>query len=136
MATSKSEIFRASLRRCLADNVFLRTFYELFMASSPEVREKFKDTDFPRQARVLTDSLYLMAAASESKGNAIAWKELDRLGEAHSRKGLDIRPDLYASWLECLVGAARQYDAEFSPEIEEAWRTSLAPGIERLRSRY
>ena len=136
MASSKSEIFRASLRRCLTDNAFLRAFYELFMASSPEVREKFKDTDFPRQARVLADSLYLMAAASESKENAIAWKELDRLGEAHSRQGLDVRPDLYAGWLECLVGAARQYDAEFSPEIEEAWRTSLAPGIERLRSRY
>ncbi len=136
MATAQSEIFRASLRRCLTDNAFLRAFYELFMASSPEVREKFKDTDFPRQARVLADSLYLMAAASESKENAIAWKELDRLGEAHSRQGLDVRPDLYAGWLECLVGAARQYDAEFSPEIEEAWRTSLAPGIERLRSRY
>jgi hypothetical protein len=85
---------------------------------------------------VLADSLYLMAAASESKANAIAWKELGRLGDAHSRQGLDIRPDLYASWLECLVGAARQYDAEFSPDIEEAWRTSLAPGIEHLRSRY
>ena len=136
MATSRSEIFRASLKRCLADNAFLHDFHELFVASSPEVREKFKDTDFPRQTRVLADSLYLMAVASESKEDAVAWSELDRLGERHSHKALDIRPELYLNWLECLVKAASRYDPEFSPGIEEAWRASLAPGIERLRSRY
>jgi hemoglobin-like flavoprotein len=131
-----SEIFRASLKRCLVDTDFLRHFYELFMASSPEVREKFKGTDFPRQARVLADSLYIMAVASESKEDAIAWKELDRLAERHSRKGLDIRPDLYASWLDCLTKAASEFDAEFSPEIEEAWRKALAPGIAHLSASY
>jgi hemoglobin-like flavoprotein len=136
MASSDSEIFQASLKRCLADNEFLRDFYERFMASSPEVREKFQGTNFPRQTRVLADSLYLMAVASESKGDAIAWKELDRLAEAHSRGGLDIRPDLYESWLDCLLKAASKYDTEFSSGIEEAWRNALGPGIEHLRSRY
>jgi hemoglobin-like flavoprotein len=100
------------------------------------VREKFKATEFPRQTRVLADSLYLMAVASESNQNSIAWKELDRLAEGHSRKGLDIRPDLYQSWLDCLVNAAREFDPAFSPEIEEAWRKVLMPGIERLRAGY
>jgi len=136
MATSESETFRASLRRCLADTTFLHDFYELFMASSDEVRQKFKGTEFPRQTRVLADSLYIMAVASESKDDAIAWKELDRLAERHSRSGLDVRPDLYESWLECLIKAAAQYDPDFSPEIEAAWRSSLAPGIAHLRSRY
>lgn len=136
MATSPSETFRASLKRCLTDGEFLREFYELFMASSPEVREKFKDTEFPRQARILADSLYIMAVASESRENAIAWKELDRLAERHSRRGLDIRPELYDSWLECLVKAARKYDADFSSEIEAAWRGALGPGIEHLRAGY
>lgn len=136
MATSDSETFRASLKRCLADSKFLHEFYELFMASSPEVREKFKDTEFPRQARILADSLYIMAVASESRENAIAWKELDRLAERHSRRGLDIRPELYDSWLECLVKAARKFDADFSSAIEDAWRASLRPGIEHLRAQY
>ena len=136
MSTPDSEIFRASLRRCLADTDFLRDFYERFMASSPEVRAKFEGTDFPRQTRVLADSLYLMSVASESKADAIAWKELDRLAEGHSRSGLDIRPDLYGNWLDCLVKAASKHDSEFSTAIEEAWRTALAPGIEHLRSRY
>ena len=136
MATSDSDVFRASLKRCLADNQFLHGFYELLMASSPEVREKFKNTEFPRQTRVLADSLFIMAVAAESKADAIAWKELDRLAERHSRTGLDIRPDLYGIWLDCLLKVAGRYDDEFSPEIEDAWRNSLAPGIAHLRSRY
>lgn len=136
MTTIDGETFRASLKRCLANNAFLHDFYELFMASSSEVREKFKGTDFPRQARVLADSLYIMSVASESKEDAIAWKELDRLAEAHSRRGRDIRPELYESWLECLLKAASQYDPEFSPAMEGAWRRALAPGIEHLRAGY
>ena len=49
---------------------------------------------------------------------------------------LDIKPELYDSWLECLVKAARKYDADFSSEIEDAWRGALAPGIEHLRAGY
>ena len=136
MATPESQTFRASLSRCLADTEFLRTFYELFLDSSPEVREKFKNTEFPRQTRVLADSLYLMAVASESKDDAIAWKELDRLAARHSRSELDIRPEFYDGWLECLIEAAGKFDHEFSPEIEAAWRAALRPGLEHLRSRY
>lgn len=136
MATAESQTFRASLSRCLADTEFLHDFYELFLGSSAEVREKFKSTEFPRQTRVLADSLYLMAVASESKDNAIAWRELDRLAARHSRSELDIRPEFYDTWLECLIQAARKYDPEFSSEIEGAWRAALGPGIEHLRSRY
>ena len=136
MVTSEGGIFRASLTRCLANSDFLHDFYELFKASSPEVREKFQATEFPRQTRVLADSLYIMAVASDSKDDAIAWKELDRLAERHSRRDLDIRPELYQDWLDCLVKAASIHDPAFSPEIEEAWRKALAPGIEHLRSRY
>ena len=130
------EICLASLKRCLATPDFLHDFYELFMASSPEVREKFQKTEFPRQTRVLADSLYIMAVASESKDDAVAWQELDRLAALHSRSGLDVRPGLYESWLECLIKAASQFDPDFSPATEEAWRKSLTAGIDHLRARY
>jgi hemoglobin-like flavoprotein len=136
MATSDVDVFRASLKRCLADNNFIHHFYDLFMASSPEVREKFKSTDFPRQARVLADSLYLMAVAAESKDDSIAGSELTRLAAKHSHTGLDIRPQLYQGWLDCLLTAARDYDPQFTPEIEASWRKALAPGIDHLRSAY
>jgi len=130
------ETFRASLGRCLATPTFLHSFYDLFTASSAEVREKFKNTEFARQTRILSDSLYIMAVAAESQPDAVGWKEMDRLAERHSRRGLDIRPALYDTWLDCLVAAAKQFDPQFSAEVEAAWRTTLAPGIERMRAKY
>jgi hemoglobin-like flavoprotein len=136
MAGGQVEVFQASLKRCLATPDFLHAFYEMFMASGEEVRQKFRATEFPRQTRVLADSLYIMAVAAESMDNAVAWKELDRLAAQHSRTGLDIDPKHYDSWLECLVAAAGKHDPEFTPEVEQAWRQSLAPGIQHLRSGY
>jgi hemoglobin-like flavoprotein len=136
MEGTQLDLFRASLKRCLAAPEFLHEFYDRFMASSDEIREKFRKTEFPRQTRVLADSLYIMAIAAESRADAVAWTELDRLAEAHSRKGLDIHPKHYDAWLECLVAAARTFDAELTAETEQAWRDSLAPGIAHLRSRY
>ena len=130
------ETFRESLRRCLAAPDFLLDFYGLFMGSSDEVREKFKNTDFTRQTRVLADSLWAMAVAAQGKAGSPAWGDLPRLAERHSSRGLDIRPELYDQWLDCLVAAARRHDPQFSDELEKAWRDTLWVGIEFLRSRY
>ena len=135
-AVDPVETFRASLKRCLAAPDFLLDFYGLFMASSDEVREKFKDTDFTRQTRVLADSLWVMSVAAQGQAGSPAWGDLPRLARKHSRAHLDIRPGLYDQWLECLLEAARKHDPEFSPELETAWRETLAVGIEYLRSRY
>lgn len=130
------DTFRQSLKRCLATPEFLHDFYDRFIGSGDEVREKFRKTEFPRQTRVLADSLYVLAMAAESRDDAFAWQELDRLGAAHSRAGLDVDPKHYDTWLTCLVDAAGTYDPEFTPEVGQAWRAALSPGIEHLRSRY
>jgi len=130
------EAFRSSLNRCLAAPDFLLDFYGQFMASSDEVREKFANTDFTRQTRVLADSLWAMSVAAQGRAGSPAWGDLPRLAEKHSQRGLDIRPGLYDQWLDCLVAAARAHDPEFSDELETAWRDTLWVGIEYLRSRY
>src|SRR5512136_2488904 len=99
-------VFRSSLRRCLAEPDFLTHFYHAFLASSEEVRDKFKDTDFERQTRVLADSLYMMAVVGEGEKQGPAWAEVARLARLHSRSQLDIRPGLYDLWLQCLLQAA------------------------------
>jgi hemoglobin-like flavoprotein len=136
MASGFVETFRASLGRCMTTPNFLHEFYELFIASSPEVREKFRDTEFARQTRVLSDSLYIMAVAAESRDDSVGLKEMDRLAVRHAHSDLDIRPELYDAWLDCLLEAARRHDPEFSSEVEGAWRETLLPGIQHMRSRY
>src|SRR5262245_14924265 len=128
--------FRSSLKRCLATPDFLRSFYDFFMGYSEEIREKFRQTDFTRQTRVLADSLYAMAVVSQGERESPAWAEIDRLGARHARNELNIRPELYDVWLDCLIKAARQHDPEFTPALESAWRQTLSTGIERLRRAY
>ena len=130
------EICLASLKRCLAQPEFLLSFYAIFMDSSEEIRRKFAHTDFKQQTRVLAESLWVIAVAAQGPRTSPAWGDLPRIAARHSRSDLDIRPGLYDTWLDCLVEAARKYDGEFSPEIEAAWRKTMAAGIEYMRSKY
>jgi hypothetical protein len=106
------------------------------VSSSEEVREKFRNTDLQRQARMLSDSLYVLAVAVQGQAGSPARGDLPRLAERHSRRDLDIRPPLYDHWLACLIETASRHDPQFTPEIEAAWRATLAVGITYMKARY
>jgi hemoglobin-like flavoprotein len=129
------ESFRASLKRCLETPGFMDAFYQSFVSSSDEVREKFRNTDLQRQARMLSDSLYVLAVAVQGQAGSPARGDLPRLAERHSRRDLDIRPHLYDQWLTCLIDTARGHDPEFTPEIEAAWRATLGACIDYMKAR-
>ncbi len=136
MPSPSNEAFRLSLRRCLAASGFLDDFYERFVGSSEEVRAKFEGVDMKRQVRMLEDSLYVVAVASQGGEGSPAREALPRLAERHSRRDLDIRPGLYDLWITCLIDTARVHDPDFSPEVEGAWRETLAIGADYMRERY
>jgi len=134
--TPATDVFLASLKRCLGAPGFLVEFYERFVGSSDEVREKFRGVDLKRQARVLEDSLYVVAVAVQGEEGSLARGDLPRLAERHSRRDLDIRPELYDLWAQCLVETARAHDPEWTVDVAAAWRDTLAFGIESMRRRY
>lgn len=129
------ETFEASLQRCNASHGFLDFFYKRFLASSPEVRERFANTDFVHQKRALRASLHLMllAAEDEEKGPA---RYLSDLAERHSRRGLGIGSGLYDDWLDSLLDTVRICDPHFNSEVEQAWEQVMMVGIRFLLSRY
>jgi hemoglobin-like flavoprotein len=133
MKGDHADAFRASLKRCLDDPAFMKDFYDRFTTASPEVAEKFKNTDFERQNRVLADSLYLMVAGAQGGEESIAWREMKHIALRH--RELKIGPGLYDIWLSCLLGAAREHDPQWSPDLEAAWTGTLAPGITFFRTR-
>ena len=135
-AVDQTEVFLASLKRCLAQPEFLLDFYGFFMDSSDEIRQKFAHTDFKRQTRVLAESFWVISVAAQGPKASPAWGELPRMAARHGRNDLDIRPGLYDSWLDCLVEAVRKHDGQCSPEIEDAWRKTLAVGIDYMRTKY
>lgn len=136
MTPEQVERFRTSLKRCLAAPGFLAAFYDLFVASSDDVRERFRNTDMERQTRMLADSLYVLANAALSQEGSPGRASLPFIAERHSRRDLDIPPHLYDHWLACLLQTARRHDPEFDSTVEAAWRATLGWGIEYMRSRY
>ncbi len=127
--------FDDSLARCNANPAFLDRFYETFLASSPKVREKFAHTDFTRQKRALRASLYamLLAASDEDKGPE---RYLRDLAELHSSRRLSIGAEFYDLWLDSLLATVKEFDPEYSPEVEKTWERVMMVGIDYLLSHY
>lgn len=129
------EVFDASLRRCDRDPQFLDYFYDRFLASSPKVREKFADTDFARQKRLLRASFYLMLLAAENPKYGPE-RYLDHLAARHSRRGLDIGAELYDLWLDSLLRVVAECDPEWNEDVERAWEETMQIGIGFMLERY
>ena len=125
--------FQRSLTRCTANEQFLERFYWLFMASSPDVREKFARTNWLRQKRMLVASFHMMMIAEEegTDGN----EHLHRVATLHGNHGRAIPEHLYDIWLKCLLQAVKEYDPEYSEHIGSLWTKMMTRGIEFMKSR-
>ena len=99
MDNDSVQMARDSLSRCNKDAGFLDRFYEHFMGSSAEIRDKFSNTDFEKQKKVLSDSLFLMLTAAGTK-EGFAHAQLEKLAHRHSRNELNIKPEWYDLWLQ------------------------------------
>ena len=126
------DVFVKSLNRC--GDTLARIFYEKFLNSSADVKERFALTDMRRQEKKITQALHLAADVVMNDPAALA--KLTRQAEHHDRHHLNIPPELYVFWLEALIAAVRDCDAEFDPGVEYAWRLLMGHVIHRMTSRY
>ncbi len=127
--------FDESLHRCDSNPRFLDIFYEKFMASSPEIQEKFAKTDFARQKRLLRASFYLILLASEDEFLGPE-RYLKYLAANHGARGLKIGAHFYDLWLDSLLATAKQCDPEYSSEVEAAWEEVMGVGIGYMLKHY
>ncbi|KAA3600847.1 MAG: globin [Calditrichaeota bacterium] len=134
MEREEVSIFNDSLERCNKNPDFLEDFYKLFIASSNEISEKFKNTDLKKQKRMLKASLFMLVLANEGKLEGL--EHLKKIAESHNRQNLDIKPELYKIWLECLIKTVEKFDRKFDSKIENVWRTTMETGINFMTSRY
>lgn len=128
-----AELFNDSYTRCMEDPDFIDSFYKRFLASSPEVREKFKNTNFDRQKRVLGESLLNLMLADMGLQSEI---QLDKIAELHSSRKLDIKPHLYKLWRSCMLETVNKCDPRFDEEVRKAWEITLNAGIVYMISKY
>jgi hemoglobin-like flavoprotein len=129
------ELFNDSLERCLRGEQFFQRFYELFLASSPEVRDKFRTTDIRNHRRMLQTSFYMLMEYV-AFGGLESEAYIERIAVEHGKQGRDIPPHLYDLWLECLLRAVKECDDHYSTEVEAAWRHMMDAGIIFFKSYY
>ncbi|TRX74256.1 globin [Pseudomonas mangiferae] len=121
-----------SYGRCCASTDFFDDFYRHFLASSPQVREKFLNTDMKAQKQLLRQGILNLVMYARGMPDT----KLRALGCSHARGALDIRPELYDLWLDALVQTISEHDKQFDTETRVAWREVLAKGINIIKSHY
>jgi hemoglobin-like flavoprotein len=126
--------FLHSLDRCTQSGEFIHAFYARFMATSEEVRLKFRNTHFERQHKMLLISLRLIAEATN--GDAKALREIRERSDSHARDRLNIPPHLYEHWKFSLIETAREHDHFWNDDVLIAWNEILGHAIACMTKRY
>jgi hemoglobin-like flavoprotein len=124
----------SSYARCLNKNGFLNRFYEIFMASHPDVKPHFAHTDLNAQIQLLRHGL--MSVFMFAEQNPIGQKALTRIRESHKRTKLNIAPNLYQHWTDSLIKTVSEFDGQFNAELERAWRQVIRPATDYIKSGY
>ena len=128
--TDQFKVFNSSFERCIVDPLFLERFYEIFLSSSDEIREKFKNTDMEKQKGILLTSLAYIMYADKNPD------PLFKTAQNHDHEHLDIKPQMYSLWLDSMLQAVKLTDPKYNDNIEPAWRESLQPGINYMIKNY
>jgi hemoglobin-like flavoprotein len=130
MDPTTAEIVNDSLDRCNG-TILARRFYDRFMASSQAVRDFFKGVDMQRQRREVTASLYMMLLASQ--GRVGSREYLEQVAQSHARR--HIPPEMYDTWLECLLQTVQETDPLYNETVGAAWREIMTAGVDFMKAR-
>ena len=127
---------RASFERIAALQNFFPEFYQRFFSRCPEARAMFARTNFEHQHRLLKHAISLLLIYPGHLSDAVPEPNLlTRVAERHGRGDLRIPTEMYGPFVEALLDNVRHFDPQFAPDVEAAWRTTIAAGVEYMRSK-
>jgi len=106
----------------------------VLMDSDIEIRQKFANTDFDKQRKLLRKAL--LSAITFSAGGTVARERLEVIRTSHNRMHLDIRPEFYPVWVDSLVKSVSVCDPKYSGRLDADWRAVLQPTVDFLISGY
>ena len=113
-----------SYGRCLRGKNFIERFYEIFLASHPDIAPMFAETDFQKQRMALRRGI--SAAISHAGGSTLTKRTVDQMADTHSRRGhAPVPPELYRNWVDSLAQAVSEMDPEATPQLIARWRQGM-----------
>ena len=125
---------KASFERCCTHGDFFICFYRNFFKNCPEVEPMFQRTDFDRQHKLLRHAIGLLLIFPNQPPDEPTI--LTRIAERHGKQDLDIPPSLYPGFVRSLLQTVAEHDPQFGPDVEAAWRHTVAPGIAYMQEHH
>lgn len=123
-----------SYGRCLRDRDFIGRFYEVFLASNPDVPPLFAHTDFNKQRMALRKGITM--AIFHAGGSRVVGRGIDEMGAVHARDGrCPVPAALYGDWIASLLEVVEATDPEATPELMARWREAMGVVVETFRAR-
>jgi len=114
---------------------FVEAFYERLMAASEDIRKRFEHIDMEAQADILAHAIVMSFLFVDTKHQS-AIKCLNDVRESHSRNNLNIAPELYDIWLECLLETVGACDPHADEELLSNWHEVMSVAINHIREGY
>jgi hemoglobin-like flavoprotein len=109
-------------------------FYANFKASHPSIPPFFVKTDMSKQHKLLKEGItFLLMSAG---GSGFAQNEMKKLGVRHDTDHLNVKPELYRFWIDSLMKTVKEFDQNYTPELDKKWRTILETGIQQFKDKY
>lgn len=125
---------KESYSRCCVNPRFFDLFYDNFLASHPTIAPMFAKTDMAKQKSLLRQGVSMMFM--HLGGNSVGTTGVDRIAESHSKKKLNIDPNLYDYWINSLLKSVKECDPKITPSLEAEWKKTLRIGVDRITSQY
>ena len=114
---------------------FFNGFYGLLLASNDEIKAMFANTNFDKQTLMLKNAISMAIMYVENE-DSIARDFLVKIRKTHARDRMNIKPEYYDYWMECLIQTLWECDPQFSDALESGWRKVMGKAIEVIREGY
>ena len=133
--TDSYDDLQQSYGRCLRDRHFIDRFYEVLMASHPEIPPLFAHTDMFRQRLALRRGISI--AILHAAGSALATRSVEKMADVHGSGGrAPVPPHFHACWLESLIEVIAETDPEADTMLLVRWRQAMGTVIDAFTRRY
>ena len=111
------------------------TFYDHLMKSDEEIRKKFEQVNMEVQTDNMARAV-VMSFLFASNNHHTAGKVIDKVRESHSKNNLNISPQLYDKWLDCLLQTVAVCDPEANEELLSDWHAVMSVAVNHIREGY
>ena len=125
---------KISFGRCLVNGDLIQKFYEHFLDSDPRLPFMFENTNFSEQRELLSHSINLVILFAGGSENGK--QGLSKVRKSHSKKELNIPPEMYPLWINSFLETVKEMDEKLDEKVLGEWEEVLNIAVDYIKSGY